>query len=362
MQKNKINQNTNSTYPEEEEFSFTSLFQKWINDIVYTLKFWRILFVAGLIGGLLGALIAWLRPITYTARLSFVVEESKTGGGSLASALSGQFGFDIGSLSGSNGILAGDNVLELLKSHSLIKKTLLTPYADTGSFSLADQYAMVYGWKKKWKNSDKVGKQIYFSSTQKQFSRLEDSLLQIITQKILEEELSISKPDKKLGFFEILITTRDEKFSELFSERILKITTDFYVETKTKRLRGNVNRLEKRADSLGQLLNKKTYSAADANLLLLDGNPAYASPTVSAEISSRDKAMQGIIYSEIVKNLEISKTALIQETPTIQIVDNPEMPLKKNKMSKLFYGGIGFLFAVVFIGFLLMNKKNKHEN
>ena len=359
MQENTINQNTNSNYPEEEDFSFKKLFQKWINDFVYALQFWRILLFAGLIGGLISLSYALMRPSTFTARLTFVVEESKAGGGSLASALSGQFGFDIGGLSGSNGVLAGDNVLELLKSYSLIKKTLVSAYNDSGSFSLADQYATIYGWKEKWKNSSKVGREINFVGNQKQFSRLEDSLLQLITKQIAEEELSISKPDKKLGFFEILITTRDEKFSQLFSERILKFATDFYVETKTRRLRGNVDRLERRADSLGLLLNRKTYSAADANLMLLDGNPAFASPSVSAEISSRDKAMQGIIYSEIVKNLEISKTALIQETPTVQIVDSPEMPLKKNKISKLISTGLGFILASIITGLFIISKKKE---
>ena len=351
--------NANNNNPEEEQFYFKTLFQKWKDDIVYVLQFWPKLLLIGLIGGLIGLLVAWLRPVTYTARLSFVVEESKSSaGGSLASALSGQIGLDLGSITGSNGILAGDNVLELLKSRSLIKKTLLSTYYDTGNYSLADQYAEVYGWKEKWKNSSKVGRQINFPSNRQQFSRLEDSLLQLITKQIGEEELSISKPDKKLGLFEILVSTRDERFSQLFSERILSFTTDFYVETKTRRLRGNVNRLERRADSLAMLLNRKTYSAADANLMLLDGNPAYASPSVSAEISSRDKTMQGIIYSEIVKNLEVSKTALIQETPTVQIVDSPEMPLKKNKMSKLLailFGGM--LFSIVTGLFLINNKK-----
>lgn len=78
------------------------------------------------------------------------MEESKTSGGSIASALAGQFGFDLGSLSGGNGVLAGDNVLELLKSRTLLKKALLTP-AQNPQSSLADLYADVYGLRGKWK-------------------------------------------------------------------------------------------------------------------------------------------------------------------------------------------------------------------
>ena len=38
------------------------------------------------------------------------------------------------------------------------------------------------------------------------------------------------------------------------------------------------------------------------------------------------------IFSETVQNLEVSKTMLAQETPTVQVVDEPELPLKKNKL------------------------------
>ncbi len=110
-----------------------------------------------------------------------------------------------------------------------------------------------------------------------------------------------------------------------------------------------------KADSLLYMLNRKTYSAADANRLLLDINPAYANPEVSAEISSRDKVLQGTIYAEILKNLEISKTSLIQETPTVQLVDEPVYPLKNNALlwwEGLFLGAflgtvIGLLIAMV---------------
>lgn len=337
---------------EEETFSFQNLIQNWWKSILYAFNYWRIILAVGIMGTLLGIGFAWIRHTTYTARLTFVVEEAKGSGGSIASALAGQFGFDIGGLSGTSGILAGDNVLALLKSYSLIKKTLLTPYTDSSAVSIADKYAEIYKWKEQWRNSSKVGKEINFPVNKKQFSRLEDSLLQKIITRIVENELSIAKPDKKLGFFELQVTTRDENLSQLLCERLLKITTDFYVDTKTKRLSNNVYRLQRRADSLGVLLDKKTYSNAETNQLLLDGNPAYSSPMVNAEISSRNKFIQSTVYAEIIKNLEVSKTSLIQETPTVQIVDYPELPLKDNKIGWLFaafVGGlIGFALSTLF--------------
>jgi len=350
----------NSNEEEEENFSFQQFIKNWIANLAFALRFWKLIFAAGIIGTLLGITYSYIKKSTYTAKLTFVVEESKTSGGSIASALAGQVGLDIGSLTGgSSGILAGDNVLELLKSSSLLKKTLLSPYKDSSTASLADLYADSYQMKEAWQNAKKVGRLVNFPTNQKQFSRLEDSLLQKIVQRIIESELSISKPDKKLGIFEMQVTTRNELLSQLICERLLKNTTDFYVETKTRRLTNNINRLQHRADSLGILLDRKTYSTAEANKLLLDANPAYSVPTVDAEISSRNKMIQGTVYAEIIKNLEISKTSLIQETPTVQVVDSPEMPLKKNELKWWLAGFIGGLIGLTTsILFFALQKRN----
>jgi len=331
---------------EEPEFSFRNVVLHWANSFKYVLSQWKFLCIIGLTGALTGIGYGLLKPSTYTANLTFIVEESKPAGGSVLSALSGSLGFDVGGLNGGNGILSGDNVLQLVKSHSLIKKTLLTPYNDSGNYSLADKYADTYDWKTKWRNNPKIGTDIHFTADKKNFTRLEDSLLQLLIRKIDEEDVDISKPDKKLSFFEINTTMRDERLSQLFCERLLKTTTDFYIEAKTRRTRKNVERLQSRADSIGNLLNRKTVNATEADKLLLDANPVYSNPAVNAEISGREKGMINAIYSEIVKNLEVSKTALIQETPTVQIVDEPELPLKKNKLRLLFAACFGALIAV----------------
>jgi hypothetical protein len=329
------------TIPEvEEEFSLSGQLLSLWKMILYAFSKWQLLAIAGVIGAILGLGYYFIKPVIYTARITFVVEESKSagGGGSLMSALAGQFGVDIGGLSGTSGVLAGDNVLQLLKSKSLIKKTLLTPFnpidGDTAfaksTRSLADEYAHVYGLDKKWLNSSKVGRAISFKPGILSLPRTEDSLLQRIIKKITEKELFIAKPDKKLGFFEMSTSMRSEALSALFCTRLLKTTTDFYIDTKTRRLVTNVQRLQLKADSLLFALNRKTFSSADANRMLLDVNPVFAAPAVNAEMSNRDKIIQGTIYADIVKNLEISKTSLIQETPTVQVVDEPEFPLTDN--------------------------------
>jgi hypothetical protein len=94
---------------------------------------------------------------------------------------------------------------------------------------------------------------------------------------------------------------------------------------------------------------------------LIDINPVYSTEAVSAEISSRNKLIQGTIYGEIVKNLEVSKTSLIQETPTVQIVDYPDLPLKRNRLQ--WYVGLIVGAAIMkFITALYLISAKKTEN
>jgi len=339
----------NSQYPYEPEFSIKTLINDRTADIKYVFQFKKTLGMAIIAGGLLGALMAWQWTPSYTARLTFVVDDSKSTGGGGLSALAGLAGFDLNGIGGGSGVLAGDNVQELVKSRKLIKATLLTAYDSTQT--LADRYAAVNKLNKKWLKYSPDGKITRFPLNGTHNTRLQDSLLHEMAELIVNGEFEIGKTDKKLSFFEVNTTMKDEKLALLFCNRMIKQSTDFYIRTKTQRLRDNVNRLQQRADSIGTILNKKTYAAAAANQSALDLNPAYTTPNAKIEVNERDKIVLSGIFSETVKNLEASKTMLAQETPTVQIVDEPEVPLKKNRLkysvailSGFFLGGLAFGF------------------
>lgn len=347
---------TSNNINEEPEFSMKAVLVGWKQDFVLVMKHWKQLLYAVIVGGLLGLGYYWFSKPTYTASLTFVVEESKQSGGGMLSALAGQFGVDVGGMSGTSGVLAGDNVQELLKSRSLIKKVLLQKSPIDSSHSIAEDYAIAYGWKTKWSEKSGIGpKNAIFPIGGKLLSRIQDSLIQVMMEQILEKELTVSKPDKKLGFFELDITNKQELLSQTICLQLINEATSFYIDTKTRRLKINVERLQRKSDSLEYLLNRKTVSTISANRELMNLNPAYATAGADVEISNRDKMILSTIYGEVVKNLEISKTALIQETPTVQLVDQPELPLKKNLMKWWKAMGLGMLLGafVVVINRLL---------
>lgn len=312
---------------------------------------WVIAF--SLVGAAIGVAVAWYTPTTYTAKLDLLVEEGGGGGGGL-SAIAGQFGFDLGGLGGGKGLLSGDNIIIYLKSSSLSREVLLSAYDSSSNVSLADVFAQSSGMLAGWEKGVAGAKAIHFP-VQGTSSRLQDSLLQVMTESINRKNLVIEKPDKKASFVQVTVLSRDEIFSKLYCERLVDIATKRYVSGKVSVQQTNVSRLQKRADSLSALLFRRTYSAAAAQESVLDINPALKSALVAPEVAGRDKLMATTIYGEVVKNLEISKVALSQETPTVQIVDTPILPLKKNRPRKLFFllGG-GLVSGLLSVTYFLM--------
>jgi hypothetical protein len=328
---------------QDDEISLIELIQKIKSLATFLISKWVIILLAGAFGGAIGFGYAFLKPVKYTSTLSFVVEDGKSGAGGLAS-LAGQFGVDLGG-AGGGGVMSGENVLLFLKSEGLVRQTLLTSYDSAGKLTLADRYADVTDRKESWIKNDKIGLIDFSRYTAGSVPRKEDSLMQEIIKTIIEEDLEVSKPDIKATFIELKVTTKDELLSMLFSERLVKLATDRYIESKTKTKAINIARLQLRADSLAALLNNKTYDAASTQQSLVDANPALRTAPIASEISSREKMMAATIFSEVVKNLEISKTILNQETPVIQMVDQSTLPLPEEKAGKLMFLILGGILA-----------------
>ncbi|MFM1858016.1 MAG: hypothetical protein RLZ05_1076 [Bacteroidota bacterium] len=338
----------------DDEISLKELIEKGRELFNYLINKWLVIFLAGIIGGLSGFYFAWSKPVKYTAKISFVAEEGRSSASGLAS-LAGQFGFDVGGSSG-GGIFAGENLLIFLKSEGLIRETLLTPMDSVSNFTLADRYAEINEFKKGWSENKLIGNVDFSKFANGDFPRKEDSLLQVLVGAI-NKELSVTRPEKKATFVEVKTSTRNELLSKLFTERLVQKGTERYVQSKIKIKAANVALLQKRADSLGALLNRNTYSAAAAQQSLVDINPALRTAPVSAEITSREKMMIATIFAEVVKNLELAKFTLQQETPVIQVVDRSYLPLQKEKESKLkglLLGGI--LAGFLTVGFLLARR------
>jgi len=317
------------------------------------IKLFLVLIVAGLILGL--GYYFWQKP-QYVGKASFILEEKSGGMGGGISGLASQFGFDIGSLTGSAGLFAGDNILDILKSRTIIEKVLLTKIDTTkgvNGTTLADLYLEWSKLKQKWSDDKQLSTLNFTGSIAgKPNTRLQDSVLLVIYQKLIKKNVSVERLNKKGSIIEVTASSQSETFSKLFTERLVFETIKMYVDLKTSVAAKNIIRLEKRSDSLMSLLNTKSYKSA--SLQILDANAAYKSAAVPVEVTQRDKSVTYALYSEVMKNLEASRMAIAGQTPVINLLDNAKYPLedlRKEMLLLLLIGaaaGFGIAFLIAF--------------
>lgn len=341
---------------EQDLISLKDLILKVREWFRYLLSKWVTVLMAGIIGAGIGLAMAFLTKQEYVGELTFIVEGNSTNPLGVYAGLASQFGIDLGG-GNNSGVFEGDNIIEFLKSRLMIERALLSPVTINGkSMSLADLYIDTYEMREKWKAKPAL-KSISFPPTydRSKFTVLQDSVLQVIQDQLTKGKLKVEKIDKKLSFIKVNCTSLNEQFSKAFTEQIVDEAIRFYIDTKTKRNKTNIDRLQSQADSLELLLNRKTYSAAAMQDLNL--NPARQAAGVNTEVAVRDKFMLQTMYGEVVKNLELSKIAMAQETPVIQIVDKPILPLIKQKLGKIkgiLLGGI--IAGIITIMWLLARK------
>lgn len=343
-----------------DEISLKELIFKIKECWYYIIKQWKIIALVGFIGGLAGFFYASNKKATYSAKVTFVVEEGKSGASSLGglASMAGQFGVDLGGSSG-GGLLSGDNILLYFKSPSLAREVLLSTFDRSTNASIADVYASVYELKKQWSENEKIGNVVFpILNSNTFYSRLQDSLLQTIINNIVTSQFTVTRTDKKAAFIDVSCTMRNELLSKIYCERIVQKVVERYINIKTQRQNATVQKLQLRVDSIANLLKQKTVSSASLqnSSSIMDINPLYRTGTsVAVESTLRDKTLLSTIFASVTQNLEMAKFTLSQETPVIQIVDSPILPLKKEKMSMLKTALLGaFLFAfIVILGFLI---------
>lgn len=344
---------------QSEEISLKEVITRLKEWWVYLFSRWVLILALGLLGGLVGFTYAYIQKPAYVAKLSFALEDDKGAGGGLGGALGlvSQFGFDLGSSGG--GVFAGDNLIELMKSRTMVEKTLLSSISINGKRqTLANYYIDFKELRPGFKGKPGLERIQYLPDADRtKFSRQQDSLLGVFHQTLTRGGLTVEKIDKKLNILTVKFISSDEDFSKLFTEVLVREVSDFYIETKTKKSAANLAILQFQTDSVRRALN----SAISGVAMTSDSNPNPNQSRQILRVPSQKRAVDvqanQAILTELVKNLEISKVALRKETPLIQVIDRPILPLEIEKPSKktsLILGG--FIAGFLTITFLIFKR------
>lgn len=343
MAKNDLRSNS------DDEISVKDIFIKIKFFYKYLINRWKLILLISILCSVLGLLYAIFKKPVYKAELNFALEDSKSAGGLGAySGLASQFGLDVG---GAGGAFSGDNLIELMKSRLMVEKTLLTPVNVNGkSETLAQLYIDFNGLREKWANNPEIANVNFIPGCNpNKFSLKQDSILFDFYNKLISSDFLVDKVDKKLSFINVNVTSKNELFAKYFTEVLVNNVSAFYIETKTKKYSHNVEILQHQTDSVRQELNNAISGVAASTDINPNANPNRQILRTPALHRQVDVQVNTAILSELVKNLEVAKVSLRNETPLVQIIDKPILPLEVKKVGKLKGGVMGFM-----IGFLIV--------
>ena len=316
---------------------------------------WRILLV-GILGGALGFVYAkyYTKP-TYSSTVTFTLEQKSGSGAGALGGLASSLGLgDVGG--SSSGMFGGENVLYLMKSNRIIHQSLKEAQADLEGNHLLNAYLKNHFEKQLREKEIKLFPENLDSVN---FSRQQDSMLLLITKNIREEQVVAERQDKKTSIINLEVKDANEQWAYLFSKALVKNAIDLYLDIKVGKLMRTEKELSKKKDSIRGLLDGSITTLAfetDLN----NHTPLMRYKTNQAKKQIDVEVLKGM-YATVIQNLEMTKIQRAQEEPIIEIIDEPILPLYKEKFGQfkgVFLGGVlgGFLIIIWLILIRLLGK------
>ena len=149
-------------------------------------------------------------------------------------------------------------------------------------------------------------------------------------------------------------TPNHEAFAKVLSETLLNQVSEYYIEILTKKSRQNLSILQAESDSIKQVMNQNLSSNAMESDLNV--NPLKQSLRVNQNRKMIDLQVSVALYGEIVKNLKLAEISLRKQTPLIQVIDSPTMPLDESGYEWWEWMVIGMLMGFILFGFFIYRK------
>jgi uncharacterized protein involved in exopolysaccharide biosynthesis len=312
------------------------------------------------ISAFIGLYIAIKNKPQFQSSLSFVIEGSDTGGKGFAGIASALLGAQASS---NPSMFNSANIMSLLLSRSLIQSTLLKPINKNSSKSFADYYIEFNDLEehlKKDENSKTPKFRPIIDSENlsvEQLSIEQNRVLNLIYLQIIEKNLVVENKDPDNSIIYIDVNSSNEFFSVQFPKELIKVVSTFYIETKIRKAKLNYQMIKMQTDSVRNELNNAISGVASANDNTFLLNPAFNIKRVPSAHKEVNVQANQEILKELVKNLEISRMNLLNETPFIETIDEPTYPITPKKLGKtksIILGGI--LGGLVIIGFLVFTQ------
>jgi uncharacterized protein involved in exopolysaccharide biosynthesis len=321
----------------------------------------KILLIAGFVGALIGFIYASMSKPNYNGSLSFVLNENEQMPSLNLSSIASIAG--IAGIGGSGGVNE-DKLLFMSNSRYLFALTMISEKEINGKKNLlANHYIDLYEMQKSFKSDTALSNFTYFTHNKlEELTYAENKVIDKILKRIKVDEDKLKIESKKktgivaqnAGIIVFEYTSINEDFTKAFLEELYANVTSYYTNKSVQRQLRNYMLIRHRADSLKEILFSREIQGAG----LFDKNTNLAKMTARIEVerSRRDVEILSLMYGEVLKNVEIAKFALENQTPLFQIVDSPTLPLQMKKHSRILSALIGGIVLGVLVFTYLYSK------
>lgn len=307
-----------------------------------------------LIFAVLGGIVGFLTPATYTASSTFLPQTSQAEGG-----LSGSLG-GLASLAGINlnapmsgGDIPPSMYATVLASEPFRKRILdgkIWVNGDSLSYRdyLVNQPKSVVGTLLEY-TIGLPGKIVGSGSEAATLPR--NGELQVISDeenklhKALGEKISLAN-DKKEGVVSLTVVEDDPLIAAQVAKVTEKVLQEWIIEHKAKNAKAQFDFIEKQFDAK----QKEFYSIQDQLAGYMDRNQNVLSATYLTRLErlQAEFDLVNTVYSELAKQKEQAAIQLSKDTPTFSVLDPVKIPKEKTAPKKSLY-----VFGSFLIGFIL---------
>lgn len=307
-------------------------------------KFWILTF------GVIVALIMFLwaretKPV-YNAELTFMIYQDEN------SSMSG----GLSSMLGAIGLRSPDKVnlekiIELSKTDRIIFQTYFDSVDINGiNDFIINHFVRLYNLDEKFENPVR-----FKSSKFDTFDDNERIMLNVLKNLLLGKKAILENSyGVKTGIMKFSISSLNEVLSIEFVKYLFKHLSDFYIDKSIEKDLQTYNLLKTKVDRLYNKMNAKEYAGAEQDNKTL--GVWEETGKLPAKIYKRDATITGMVYSEAVKNLEITEFTLQNKTPFIQQIDVPFRPLYPITKSLILYPILGLIIGCSIATFFFILK------
>jgi len=316
--------------------------------------------------GILGGIIGFLTPATYTASSTFLPQTAQAGGGLSGSlgGLASLAGINLSTGAGGGGEIPPSMYATVLASEPFRKRILDSKIwvgGDTLSYReylvnqpksmsiLGTFLEYTIGLPGKITASEKEETTSISSGKLQALSNKENEL-----HKALAGKVSISN-DKKEGVVSLTVVEGDPLIAAQVAKVTEEVLQDWIIEHKIKNAKAQYEFIEKQFEAK----QKEFFSIQDQLAGYLDRNQNVLSATYLTRLErlQAEFDLVNTVYSELAKQKEQAAIQLSKDTPTFSVLDPVKVPKEKTGPKKSIYVlGAFFLGLILAAGWFLAKK------